>query len=185
MRCSSCKPLLAGYVEGTLSAQEVLRVSHHLSGCAACGALLDELRSVDGLLATIAPPVPAANFTFAVMAEVRGMPLPASHSTNVGALFGGYIVVAWAIIAIWLQAAGITVQSAFERSAMAFAAFLGAGHTIANSALGSFGSGASLASTFAFGVLGLDLLIALGVVLVYTMIRPRLAAVLASSPEGP
>lgn len=184
MQCSSCKTLLDQYLEGTLSTREILRVSRHLLDCGECSTLLDELRAVDGLLATIGTPAPALNFTFAVMAEVRSMPVPATRRMNVGALFAGYTIVAWAIIAIWSAVAGITAQSAFENTSSALIAFFEAGRAIANSALGSFGPGGSAVTTFAVGVLGLDLIIALGVLAVYVIVRPRLAAHLASSrPE--
>ena len=74
MRCSSCEPLLDQYLERALSPRVMLRVAKHVHSCKACHALLHELRSVDGLLLGAKQPDLPPNFTFAVMAEVRGMP---------------------------------------------------------------------------------------------------------------
>lgn len=179
MRCSSCSSLLDRYLEGSLSTPQLLQITAHLGTCAGCAVILEELKVVDGLLATIHTPEPAPNFTFAVMAEVRTMPRPAVSRLNVAALLGTYVVVAWAIIAIWLHIAGITAQTALANTASAFSQ-LGIGvHLITTGAMNSFGHGAPLVTTFVLGVLALDLAVATGVVIVYGVVRPRLAAHLA------
>ncbi|GAC1657649.1 MAG: hypothetical protein NVS9B12_09820 [Vulcanimicrobiaceae bacterium] len=182
MRCSSCKPLLGRYFEGTLGPQAAA-VAAHLEGCAACATLLDELKVVDGLLATVRSPLPAPNFTFAVMAEVRSLPLPIVPRTHMGALLGGYVVIAWAIIALWMHLAGVTAQSALPNAADAFSQAVNTAHALAGGAMSSFGHGAPLVTTFVLGALALDVCVAAGVYILYVIVRPRLAAQLAGVPE--
>ena len=184
MQCSFCKPLLDRYLEGTLPARDLLRIASHLENCAPCSTLLEELKAVDGLLATIGTPAPAANFTFAVMAEVRSMPVPVTPRLNVAALLGAYVAGAWAVVALWLRLAHVDVATAFANGGNAVTQFFSAAHGIATGALASFGHGAPLVTTFVIGVLALDLAVAAGLVLVYRTVRPRLAAHLASAREG-
>ena len=183
MRCSSCSSLLDRYLEGSLRAAQLLQITAHLGTCATCTEILEELKVVDGLLATIGPPEPAPNFTFAVMAEVRAMPHPVAPRMNIAALLGTYIVVAWAIIAIWLRVAGVTVQTAMANTSAAFAQAGNGLHDITTGAMNSFGRGAPLLTTFVMGILALDLAVAAGVAIVYMYVRPRLAAHLALSRE--
>lgn len=185
MRCSSCKPLLDRYSEGTLSTAEVLRIAAHLESCAECSAVFEELKVVDGLLTTLTPAQgPAANFTFAVMAEARSMPLPVAPRTNVLALSGAYILVAWAIIAVWLQVAGIGFSGALLALAGFAANAAGVAHSVTAGLTGVFGSGTPQVTAFVFTVLALDVAIGLGIALIYFVIRPRLAARLASARES-
>lgn len=184
MRCSSCKPLLDRYSEGTLSAHQMLQVSTHLQLCGECRAVFEELKVVDGLLTTLSPPpVLATNFTFAVMAEVRSMPIPVTPRINVLALAGGYILVAWAIIAAWLQLAGIGLSGALTALSAFAASSAGVAHSVTAGVTGVFGSGTPQVTAFVFTVLGLDVAIGLGIALVYFIVRPRLAARLASVRE--
>jgi len=136
------------------------------------------------LLATIGMPEPAPNFTFAVMAEARAMPIPLAPRLNLGALLGIYVTVAWAIVAIWLSVTGVSAQAAFTHVGDNVAQLFSATQAVAAGALASFGGGAPLLTTFVIGILALDLAIAAGLVLVYRTVRPRLAAHLASAREG-
>lgn len=100
MRCSSCEAHLDRYVEGTLPHARMALLRTHLQDCASCSAMLEELRVVDALLATARRTEPAANFTFAVMAEVRSMPQPKPRTWRRTLLLGAaYVVAAW-IVAI-------------------------------------------------------------------------------------
>jgi anti-sigma factor RsiW len=179
MRCSSCSRLLDRYVEGSLSTPQLLHITAHLGTCAPCTEILEELKVVDGLLATIHTPEPAPNFTFAVMAEIRCMPAPAISRISIAALLGTYVVVAWAIIAIWLRMAGVTAQTAVANGASTFSQLGNGLHLITTGAMNSFGHGAPLVTTFVLGVLALDLAVAAGVIIIYSVVRPRLAAHLA------
>ena len=179
MRCSSCSSLLDRYLEGSLSTPELLQITAHLGTCDACTGILEELKVVDGLLATIRTPEPAANFTFAVMAEIRTMPQPAASRISIAALLGSYVVVAWVIIAIWLRLAGITAQTAFGNLSSALSQLGSSLHVVTTGAMNSFGHGAPLVTTFVLGVLALDFAVAAGVIIIYSIVRPRLAAHLA------
>jgi len=183
MRCSSCNSLFDHYLEGSLSTPQLLQISAHLDTCAKCPDILEELKVVDGLLATVSAPEPVPNFTFAVMAEIRTMPQPASSRYNVATLLGGYVIIAWAIIAIWLRVTGITVQTVLSNTAAAMGQFNSGVHHITTGAMNSFGHGAPLVTTFVLSVLTLDLAVAAGVIIVYTIVRPRLASHLAMSRE--
>ena len=185
MRCSSCKPLLDRYAEGSLPMHRLARISAHLSGCGECCAVLEELKVVDGLLATMsAPPVPPLNFTFAVMAEVRALPVPAVPRSNVIALAGAYTLVAWAMIALWLQLSGIGVAGALTLLAQFAAQTAGSAHALTAAVSGVFGSGTPQVTAFVLTVLALDAAVGIGIAIVYFVVRPRLAARLASVRES-
>ena len=155
----------------------------HLKTCAHCTSLLDELKIVDALLTTVRTPEPVANLTFAVMAEVRSMPVPVTPRTHVGALLGFYIVVAWAMIALWLHFAGITAQSAFASGLGATSQMWTTANALSTGATGSFGHGSSFVPAIVASALALDLAVAGAIALLYIVVRPRLAAHLASVRE--
>ena len=68
MRCSSCEPMLDGYLETALSRRHMRDVALHVNWCRACTALLDELRVVDALLTTVrAPGSVGSDFTAAIV----------------------------------------------------------------------------------------------------------------------
>lgn len=185
MRCSSCKPLLDRYAEGSLSMPQLARIAAHLHGCGECSAVLEELKVVDGLLATISePPAPPLNFTFAVMAEVRALPVPAVPRTNVVALIAAYTLVAWGIIALWLQLSGIGAGGALALVAEFAAQAAGSAHALTAAVSGVFGSGTPQVTWFVLTVLALDAAVGMGIALVYFVVRPRLAARLASVRES-
>ncbi len=183
MLCSSCSPLLDLYREKLLSPSQAALVREHLKTCMNCTALLDELKVVDALLATVRTPEPVANLTFAVMAEVRSMPVPVAPRTHFGALLGFYIVVAWAIIALWLHFAGITTASALAGVMGAASQTWTTAQAFSAGAAGSFGHGASFLPAIVVSALALDLAVAGAVALVYIVVRPRLSAHLASIRE--
>jgi anti-sigma factor RsiW len=106
MRCSSCEPLLDRYVEGTLSPREMLAIRVHLETCASCSTLLTELRVVDALLATTQPIDLAPNFTFAVMAEARGVEMVRPRRYSVRVMLALYLAVAWLVATLSYVAVG-------------------------------------------------------------------------------
>ena len=184
MRCSSCKKLLDRYVEGTVSTRQIIAISSHIRSCASCAAILEELRTVDGLLATMKAPDPAINFTFAVMAEVRSMPAPRAQRANTFAFIGGYLVIAWLIIAGWLRLENIDYRFAASTVWQSLGSTFATLNHSTGALMRSFGGGAPIGPAFVAGVLALDLAVFGGILLVYGVVRPRLAAHLASSSEG-
>ena len=154
MRCSSCEPLLDRYLEGTLSPREMIDTSAHIATCAACARLLEEVKVIDALLFTTDVPELPNNFTFAVMAETRSLPAPKRLQHRV-----------WSFVTLYVTAAWIAAQS-----------FSGGASGIAQ--------GAPALATFGVGVLSVDLALAAVAATVYFLIRPRLAAHLASVSEA-
>ncbi len=180
MRCSSCEPLLDRYVEGTLRAHEMARVSAHLRSCPRCEALLTELRVVDALLATTAPVELAPNFTFAVMAEARTSPIRARRPLSLWAVLTFYVVGAWIALSGLYAVFGTRVPY-----------LAGAGRAIAHAttqnlgALSAAAQGFSPATPFvlggAIGILLLDALLLGSALFLYRAARVRLAASAARS----
>lgn len=184
MRCSSCRPLLGGYLERALKVRARYHVVRHLRTCPQCRTLLEEARVVDGLLATASPVQPAANFTYAVMAEVRSLPIPYAHRTNVWLLLGGYIAVAWLIIAGWLQLAGIGVGGALLQAGSGAAHTTAGLRTLAEAVQHAFGNTTPTVAALGIGLLLLDLAAGAALFAFYTLVRPRLAAELATVRKG-
>ena len=176
MRCSSCEPLLDQYLERALAPRVMLRVAKHVHSCKACHALLNELRSVDGLLLGAKQPDLPPNFTFAVMAEVRGMPAIRRRRIPGWALLSSYLVAAWVAVVAFVAVRGghwPEIVSAFN----AFA-HLGAWHGIANS-LHSIAPATPLVAVGITGVLVLDAALFIALFMFYRSVRPRLAERLA------
>ncbi|MBV9148416.1 MAG: zf-HC2 domain-containing protein [Candidatus Eremiobacteraeota bacterium] len=179
MRCSHCRPLLGAYVDHALTHRARYHVVHHLRNCAFCRSWLEEVRAIDGLLATPPAVEPKANFTHAVMAEVRSMPIPYVHRTNPWLLLCAYMAVAWIIMGAWLKISGLSLAGAFTMAAS------GANHlslglrTLAEAAQHAFGSTTPAVAAAVAGVLLLDALLGAAFFAFYTIVRPRLAAELA------
>jgi anti-sigma factor RsiW len=185
VRCSSCEPLLADFVEGTLSARSTARVAQHLRTCTACTQLLAELKVVDGLLATTSAPELPSNFTFAVMAEVRYLRTAAARKPMpVWRAVALYLVGTWSVVA----AAFFYYGSAPARAGLTHAASTTASTWLAaGNALGSALHPAGV-PTLAFGagfalVLAADALACAAILTFYRRVRPQLVAQL-STTEG-
>ncbi len=184
VRCSSCEPLLDQYVEGTLAPQTMLAVRAHLSSCASCRSLLHDLKAVDGLLFTTRVPSLPENFTFAVMAEVCSQPLPRARQHPVWSFLTLYCAAAWvAVIAgivlmgtsrVWVFDAGSSALTRLGLVSSGFSASISQGFAHAIPGLAAFG----------FGVLIIDIVIAAAFAALYLLVRPRLAAQIASAPEA-
>jgi len=181
VRCSSCELLLDRYVEGTLNPREMANVTKHLATCADCLALLEELKVVDGLLFTSRTPDLPPNFTFALMSEMRTVPAPKAPPLRVWSFLALYVASAWVLFVIWLATTGTNVSAVGTALASAAARL--------NETLTSLFSSAHVVSSsstlFAFGTLALalDAAIAGAAIFFFIVVRPRLAARLASASE--
>jgi anti-sigma factor RsiW len=183
VRCSSCEPLLDRYVEGTLSPRRMIDVAQHLRTCESCRELIEELKVVDALLFTTTVPELPENFTFAVMAETNSMPAPRARQHPVWSFLVLYSAAAWVAAAMAMAFTGTSPRSvlALMWSALSRAGSA-AGTAAASAAHGLSGTTPTLAA-FGAGVLVLDAAVACAVAIVYFVVRPRLAARLASAPE--
>jgi anti-sigma factor RsiW len=184
VRCSSCELLLDRYVEGTLKPPQMIAIAAHLRECASCRALLQELKAVDGLLATTRVTDLPENFTFALMAEVRTLPAPRARQHPLWSFLILYSAAAWVAGVLAMALTGTppgavvsTISGALARLGLfsgAVAATLSHGFSHLTPTLAAFGA----------GVLFMDLAVAGAFALLYFVIRPRLAARLASVPES-
>lgn len=184
VRCSSCEPLLDRYLEGTLTRRQMLDVSAHLRDCTSCKELLDEVKAVDGLLFTTQVPELPENFTFAVMAEARTLPAPRAHQHPLWSFLAVYSAAAWvaAVLAMLLTGTSPSAVVAAVSTALARLGVLS----------GAVSSGVSpglshltpTLAAFGAGVLVIDVALGCAFALLYFVIRPRVAARLASIPES-
>jgi anti-sigma factor RsiW len=170
----SCELLLDRYVEGTLNRRQMAEVTAHLQHCRACESLLEELKVVDGLLFTTRVPELPPNFTFAVMADAKTVPIAKAPPSRVLSFLMLYVTAAWAMVVVWMAATGTdprAVASAFATQA---------GHVFgATSSV--FASGYSVSHSpmlvgLGVTVLALDAAVAGAAVFFFLFVRPRLAA---------
>jgi anti-sigma factor RsiW len=177
MRCSSCEPLLDQYLDRALSPRVMLRVAKHVHTCKACHALLRELRSVDGLLLGAKQPELPPNFTFAVMAEVRGMPAVRPRRIPAWAALSSYLVCAWvAVVAVIAVRGGRLPEIA---SALGTLQHLGVWRALGN-AIHAIAPATPLVAAGVAGVLLLDAALFIALFIFYRSVRPRLAEHLAT-----
>lgn len=99
MSCSWSEERLALFVDGELQPHERIALRTHLDACDRCSSLLDELRVVDALLLGPRTVPLSPNFTFATMAEVRGLPAPHCARAPVFAFAVSYLVASWLLLA--------------------------------------------------------------------------------------
>jgi anti-sigma factor RsiW len=183
VRCSSCEPLLDRYIEGTLTPRQMIDVGAHVRDCANCRELLEEVKVIDGLLATTSVPDLPENFTFAVMAEVNSMPAPRARAHPVWSFLVLYSTAAWVAAVAGMAITRTSPAVVFEFIARAFAkAGAGAGAFAASVSHALSPSSPSLAE-LGFGVLLLDIVIAAAFAVLYFVVRPRVVARFASVPE--
>ena len=175
MRCSLCEPLLDRYVEGTLSAREMARVSAHVRICPHCESLLIELRVVDALLATTAPVELAPNFTFAVMAEVRSTPVHVNRKLSLWAVLTFYVIGAWIALSGMYAVLGGRVPY-LASTGHAFANGGAQGLAVLSATAQSVSPATPVVLASAIGVLLLDTLLVIATVFMYRAVRARLAA---------
>ena len=180
MRCSSCEPLLDRYLEGTLTPRQMIDTAAHVRTCAACARLVEEVKVVDALLFTTDVPELPTNFTFALMAEARTLPAPKPIQHRLWSFVALYLTAAWIAALALFVASGASLQKV---GAAVAAGFGGLAQSFSGGATG-IAHGAPALATFSVGVLSVDLALAAVGAAVYFLIRPRLAAHLASSSEA-
>ena len=171
MRCSSCEPLLSGYLESALRRRQALEVAEHLRECASCTGFLEELRVIDALLTTAhAPGGVSSDFTESVVAATRetAPDLPRRISLVLPLVL--YLAAAWTLTAtIVLQSRGMArlIAASFvleERNLIALGAVLR-----------SFAPATPLAAAVVTVVLLLDMLLLGAIFYGYRRIRPIIA----------
>jgi anti-sigma factor RsiW len=184
MRCLACELLLDAYLERELPPRITRAVAQHLSRCPSCTATMQELRVVDGLLATTKPVELPSNFAASAMAHVRSLPKPRRSGGALWIALAFYVVCAW--IAAWVVA--IVARSSvpfgtgiFERG---IADVVGGGswHALVGT-LRAFSPLTPLVAPAVAIALVLDLALAGAVLFFYRAVRPWLAAQLAE-PEA-
>ncbi len=173
MRCSWCEPRLAEYLEGTLSARRMAVVARHVHGCASCSSLIEELKVVDALLATSTPPDLPANFTFAVMAHARSMPLPQPRRLPIWLAAAGYVIAVWLLAGGWFLARGTGAFVAAGHALSPFGRGLGALATAGAGVGHAFAPNALAIGAIVFAVLAVDLLALAGLFYFYRVVRSR------------
>jgi anti-sigma factor RsiW len=179
VNCNSSEALFEQYLDDTLLPAQRARLLAHLNGCGRCKGVLDELRVVDALISAPRQIELPENFTFATMAEVRTLPRPHVSPAPVYAYLVSYLVAAWLLIGAGFLLAGSAMR-AFGETALDLSAQVG--HTI-----GSVGhAGARVAGDFGSlgtvlgGAIVLDVVVALALIVGFTVVRPRLAERLRS-----
>jgi anti-sigma factor RsiW len=173
MRCSSFEPLLDPYLDGELSPALAARVTAHADACSECGAVLAELRVIDGLLLEPRRLEPAANFTFKVMAEARALPAPHAHRYPHVQVLATYVVFAWVAIAGFLIFGG-TAARAMVATIGTWAARTANDFVHLSALTGHLFGGQAFDVTAAMGgVIALDLVAAAAVFGLYARFRTR------------
>jgi anti-sigma factor RsiW len=172
--CSSSESLFEAYLDDTLLPAQRARLLAHLSACGRCKGVLDELRVVDALLASPREIELPQNFTFATMAEVRSLPRPHVSRAPLLAYLVSYLVAAWLLIGAGFLLASTTMrafgETALDVSAQIARTFGVVGHAGAR-VVGDFGS----LGTLLGAAIVLDVVVALALIVAFTVVRPRLA----------
>lgn len=184
MRCSSCEPLIDRYVEATLSPRRMIEVGKHLRECASCAAILEELKVVDALLATTRVPELPENFTFAVMAETGSMPAPRARQHPIWSFLALYLAAAWVASVLGIAFSGASPAALLSRLWSTLAGAGTAASVLSAGASHGLTHSTPTLAAFGAGVLVIDAALAAAVALVYFVVRPRLAARLASASEA-
>ena len=174
MSCGACEMRMGEYLEGGLDVYALARMERHLTQCATCRALVDELRQVERVLGEAAQAAalePTADFTLAVMAKARTLARPHARPMLRWAFLGWYLLGAWALIGILVLVARPWLFSAAHALAGAGASVLAVAQAlVAAIAVVTGGHGAAIAVVVSF-VLIADALLALGVYLVHTRLE--------------
>jgi len=174
MLCSWFERRLAGFVDGSLAANERGAVAEHIEGCPKCAPLLEELRVVDALLVTATTLDPAPNFTFRVMAEARSMPPPYVRRTPFGPVLATYLAFAWVAIALWVTLFGKSAIASFAVLSDALAGIVNSADRLARTLGHLFGGSIFSVTAAVSSVLVLDFFFAVGIAAAFIAMQPRL-----------
>ncbi|BDE07651.1 hypothetical protein WPS_29270 [Vulcanimicrobium alpinum] len=173
MSCSSSEALFEGYLDNTLVPAQRARLIAHLNACGRCKGVLEELRAVDALLSSPRAIELPANFTFAVMADVRSASRPQVSAAPVFAYLMSYLIAAWLLIGAAFLLAADAVRAfgdaAFGLSAQVLRTLGAVGHAGLHIADDVGALGALLGTAVV-----VDLAIAFALVVGFTVVRPRL-----------
>jgi len=172
--CKSAEDLFEAYLDDTLLPARRARLLAHVNRCGRCMGVLEELRVVDALIASPRAIELPENFTFATMAEVRSLPRPYVSTAPLFAYLVSYLVASWLLIGAGFLLSPNAIR-AFGETALGLSAQLArsfgiVGHAGAR-ALGDFGP----VGTFLGAAILLDVVVALALVVGFTIVRPRLA----------
>jgi hypothetical protein len=171
MRCSSCEPLLDGYLEASLRPRQILEVAQHLRACGGCSALLRELRVIDALLTTVRPPGSVgSNFTATVVSAARVAPASAQRRVRLEVALIAYLAIAWMLTAVVLIRFNDSIASLanFVASEQGSLAALGA-------ALRALAPATPMAAAVVTGILVIDLLLLGALYFGYRRVQPLIA----------
>jgi len=173
MRCSSFEPHFDAYVEGELSPVLRARIAQHVATCESCRSLLEEFRVIDALLLAPRQLEPQPNFTFKVMAEVRCLPRPHAHRMAPLPILATYVVFGWMAIGAFLVFGGSAARSMLAAIGAAFGHAGASAGALALAVQHLFGRQAFDITAAMGALLGLDLLVAAVVAVLYTAVRAR------------
>jgi anti-sigma factor RsiW len=174
--CSSSEALLDEYLEGTLRPEASLRVAAHLARCASCGSLLEELRVIDALLVTAPRREPAPNFTFDLMAELRGLPQPYVRRAPILGVAAAYLVFAWVLISAFFTFGGGNAKAALVVIVASLGRYGEALDGLAGATAHLFGDATFGITAAMSAILALDLLAVALAVVFHGIRRGRLGA---------
>jgi anti-sigma factor RsiW len=179
MSCNSSEALFEQYLDDTLLPARRAALLAHLNHCGHCKGVLEELRVVDALIASPRHVELPENFTFATMAEIRTLPRPQVSPAPIYAYLSSYLVAAWLLVGAGFLFASNAMRAfggiALDLSAQLAHGFGVVGHAGAR-VLGDFGS----LGTLLGGAIVLDIVVAVALVVGFTVVRPRLAERLRS-----
>ena len=79
--CKKIQPLLSEYIDGALDGDAGWNIKLHLSSCAVCSTVTDELRATANLLQTLPTREPSANFEAMLAKRLADQVLTPRHSS--------------------------------------------------------------------------------------------------------
>ncbi len=172
MRCSSCEPLLAAYLESALRHRRALEVAEHLRECHDCASLLGELKVIDALLVTARPPGSVGgDFTASVVSATHATPARARRRPKLLIPLVLYLAAAWAAAAFFALRADHLPQIGAALLAAQARNLAGLGE-----AARALAPATPIVAAAVSAVLALDLLLLGALLFGYRRLRPLLAA---------